>query len=125
MKAGWSLHSCIRKIRWLMPMPTTHPTPLRRRPATVWVLPRIPLFGDGNKRAAFPAVGMFLYLNGLRLQTSQAEATVTMLAVASANMSEENFAGGCVHTALHGSEDFKPFRPLANTQQALVAIKIR
>lgn len=49
-------------------------------------------FIDGNKRAAFLAVGMFLYLNGLRLQVSQAEATVTMLAVAAGDISEEDFA---------------------------------
>lgn len=49
-------------------------------------------FVDGNKRAAFLAVGMFLYLNGLRLQASQAEATVTMLAAAAGDISEETFA---------------------------------
>ena len=49
-------------------------------------------FIDGHKRAAFLAVGMFLYLNGLRLQVSQAEATVTMLAVAAGDISEEDFA---------------------------------
>ena len=49
-------------------------------------------FIDGNKRAAFLAAGMFLYLNGLRLQASQAEATVTMLAVAAGDISEEAFA---------------------------------
>ena len=49
-------------------------------------------FIDGNKRAAFLAVGMFLYLNGLRLQATQAEATVTMLAVAARDISEATFA---------------------------------
>ena len=49
-------------------------------------------FIDGNKRAAILAVGMFLYLNGLRLQASQAEASVTMLAVAAGDISEEAFA---------------------------------
>ena len=49
-------------------------------------------FIDGNKRAAFLAVGLFLYLNGLRLQASQADATVTMLAVAAGDMPEEAFA---------------------------------
>lgn len=49
-------------------------------------------FIDGNKRAAFLAVGLFLYLNGLRLHASQAEATVTMLAVAAGDMPEEDFA---------------------------------
>lgn len=49
-------------------------------------------FIDGNKRAAFLAVGLFFFLNGLRLQASQAEATVTMLAVASGDITEEAFA---------------------------------
>ena len=49
-------------------------------------------FVDGKKRAAFLAVGLFLYLNGLRLQASQAETTVTMLAVAAGDMPEEAFA---------------------------------
>ena len=49
-------------------------------------------FIDGNKRAAFLSVGMFLYLNGLRLQATQAEATVTMLAVAAGDISEATFA---------------------------------
>ena len=37
-------------------------------------------FVDGNKRAAFLSVGLFLFLNGWRLTASQAEATLTMLA---------------------------------------------
>ncbi|MDP3227220.1 MAG: type II toxin-antitoxin system death-on-curing family toxin [Acidovorax sp.] len=49
-------------------------------------------FVDGNKRAAFLAVGMFLYLNGLRLQATQADATLTMLAVAAGDITEEAFA---------------------------------
>ena len=49
-------------------------------------------FVDGNKRAAFLAVGLFLYLNGLRLQATQMEATVTMLAVAAGDITEEAFA---------------------------------
>ena len=49
-------------------------------------------FVDGNKRAAFLAVGLFLYLNGLRLHATQAEATVTMLAVAAGDISEPEFA---------------------------------
>lgn len=31
-------------------------------------------FVDGNKRAAFLAMGLFLYLNGLRLQATQTDA---------------------------------------------------
>ena len=49
-------------------------------------------FVDGNKRAAFLAVGLFLALNGQRLATTQADATLTMLAVASSDMSEDAFA---------------------------------
>lgn len=49
-------------------------------------------FVDGNKRAAFLATGLFLYLNGYRLQVSQADATLTMLAVAAGEMNEATFA---------------------------------
>lgn len=49
-------------------------------------------FVDGNKRAAFLAVGLFLHLNGYRLKASQAEATLTMLAVAAGDISEAAFA---------------------------------
>ncbi|MNY70812.1 hypothetical protein D3C86_2090210 [compost metagenome] len=49
-------------------------------------------FVDGNKRAAFLAVGLFLYLNGSRLQATQTEATLTMLAVAAGDITEEAFA---------------------------------
>ena len=49
-------------------------------------------FVDGNKRAAFLAVGMFLALNGYRLTTPQADATLTMLAVAAGQMDEATFA---------------------------------
>ena len=49
-------------------------------------------FIDGNKRAAFLAVGMFLYLNGYRLKAAQADATLTILAVASGDIDEAEFA---------------------------------
>lgn len=49
-------------------------------------------FVDGNKRAAFLATGLFLYLNGYRLSVSQAEATLTMLAVAAGEIDEAAFA---------------------------------
>jgi death-on-curing protein len=50
-------------------------------------------FLDGNKRAAFLAVGLFLYINGYRLQTDQASATHAMLAVAAGELDEAEFAG--------------------------------
>jgi death-on-curing protein len=49
-------------------------------------------FVDGNKRAAFLAVGLFMALNGRRLVTTQADATLTMLAVAAGTLDEAAFA---------------------------------
>jgi death-on-curing protein len=49
-------------------------------------------FVDGNKRAAFLAVGLFLGLNGYRLTTTQVDATLTMLAVAAGETDEDQFA---------------------------------
>ena len=49
-------------------------------------------FVDGNKRAAFLAVGLFLYFNGYRLRATQADATLTVLAVASGDILEPAFA---------------------------------
>jgi death on curing protein len=49
-------------------------------------------FVDGNKRAAFLSVGLFLALNGLRLKVGEAQATLTMLAVAAGGVEEARFA---------------------------------
>ena len=49
-------------------------------------------FIDGNKRAAFLAVGLFLALNGYRLRATQADATLTVLDVAEGVMDEQAFA---------------------------------
>jgi death-on-curing protein len=49
-------------------------------------------FVDGNKRAAFLAVGLFLGLNGQRLVTTQTDATLTMLSVAAGDMDEAALA---------------------------------
>jgi death on curing protein len=45
-------------------------------------------FVDGNKRAPFLAMGLFLYLNGYRLAATQADATLTMLSVAAGTVDE-------------------------------------
>ncbi len=50
-------------------------------------------FIDGNKRAAFLSIGLFLALNGYRLATTQAEATVAVLALAAGELDEDEFAG--------------------------------
>ena len=49
-------------------------------------------FVDGNKRAAFLATGLFLGLNGHRLVTTQADATLTVLALAAGDLGEDEFA---------------------------------
>ena len=49
-------------------------------------------FVDGNKRAAFLAVGLFLMANGYRLRAPQAEATLAVLGVAAGDMDETSFA---------------------------------
>ncbi len=49
-------------------------------------------FVDGNKRAAFLSVGLFLGLNGYKLKATQVDATLTMFAVAAGDIDEANFA---------------------------------
>jgi death-on-curing protein len=49
-------------------------------------------FVDGNKRAAFLSVGLFLALNGYRLAATQAEATVAVLTLAAGELKELEFA---------------------------------
>ena len=49
-------------------------------------------FVDGNKRAAFLALGLFLYMNGHRLNATQAEATLAILAVAASEWGEATLA---------------------------------
>jgi len=49
-------------------------------------------FVDGNKRVAFLATGLFLGLNGHRLVTSQVDATLTMVALAAGDLTEDEFA---------------------------------
>jgi len=49
-------------------------------------------FVDGNKRAAFLAVGVFLAINGFRLRATQAEATVAVFALAAGEIDEMAFA---------------------------------
>lgn len=49
-------------------------------------------FVDGNKRAAFLATGLFLYLNGYRLKASQTDATLTVFALAAGDITEDQFA---------------------------------
>jgi death-on-curing protein len=49
-------------------------------------------FVDGNKRAAFLAIGLFLALNGHGLTADRVDAIQTMLAVASGSLDEKGLA---------------------------------
>lgn len=49
-------------------------------------------FLDGNKRAAFLALGLILALNGQRLVADQLDAVRTVLVVAAGELSEEQLA---------------------------------
>jgi death-on-curing protein len=47
---------------------------------------------DGNKRIAFVAMGVFLYLNGLLLEAADDDAIAAMIGVASGERSEDELA---------------------------------
>src|SRR5882757_3403655 len=49
-------------------------------------------FIDGNKRAAFHSVGLFLSINGYQLVADQLDAIQTMLSLAAGELCEEEFA---------------------------------
>ncbi|WP_363319491.1 Fic family protein [Accumulibacter sp.] len=57
------------------------------------VLARSHPFVDGNKRVGFPVVVLFLALNGLRLVSGRADATLTLLAVAAGRIDAAALAG--------------------------------
>jgi death on curing protein len=48
-------------------------------------------FVDGNKRTAFAALFMFLALNGMEFEPPEVDATITMLRLASGDLSDEEF----------------------------------
>lgn len=49
-------------------------------------------FVDGNKRAAFLSIGLFLAINSYRVTATQADATLTMLDVAAGEIDEVTLA---------------------------------
>lgn len=49
-------------------------------------------FVDGNKRTAFVAVELFVWLNGQQLMADDADCVLTMLALAAGDMSEAELA---------------------------------
>ena len=57
-----------------------------------WGLARNHPFADGNKRTAFVAMELFLDCNGRSLEADDAACVMTMLAVATGDLSEADFA---------------------------------
>ena len=57
-----------------------------------WGLARNHPFNDGNKRVAFVVMAVFLALNGLDIDATEAEVVTTMLDVAAGSMSEVELA---------------------------------
>ena len=49
-------------------------------------------FADGNKRTAYVAMELFLWLNGLELLATDADCVITMLGVAASQISEAELA---------------------------------
>lgn len=58
-------------------------------------------FVDGNKRAAFLGIGLFLMINGKRLKVDQVDAIRTIFALAASELDEAELARW-VATNLHG-----------------------
>jgi death-on-curing protein len=58
-------------------------------------------FVDGNKRAAFLSIGLFLLLNGRRLRADQVDAIHTMRALAAGTLDEAGLAEWIRNHAQH------------------------
>jgi len=56
-------------------------------------------FVDGNKRAAFLAIGVFLSINGYQLVAKQIDAIQTMRAVAAGELNEQGLAAWIVENS--------------------------
>lgn len=66
--------------------------------AVAWALLRNHPFVDGNKRAAFAALTMFLELNGYRLTCSEVEETAMVLRAAGSEITEEEWTAWVVRS---------------------------
>jgi death-on-curing protein len=60
-------------------------------------------FVDGNKRAAFLAMGLFLAINGHRLSASPVDAIETILSIAEGTMEEEPLSQWVAQNIKRGS----------------------
>jgi death on curing protein len=59
--------------------------------ALAWAIVRNHAFVDGNKRAAFAALSIFLELNGHRLTCSEVEETAMVLRAAASQITEDEW----------------------------------
>ena len=59
--------------------------------AVAWAIVRSHPFNDGNKRAGFAALTMFLDLNGYQLNCSEVEETAMVLRAAASEISEDEW----------------------------------
>jgi death-on-curing protein len=66
--------------------------------ALAWALLRNHPFMDGNKRAAFAALTMFLELNGYQLTCSEVEETAMVLRAAASEITEEEWTAWAVRS---------------------------
>lgn len=66
-----------------------HPTVLEQAAAYLFHLARNHPFVDGNKRVAFAAMDVFLRMNGVQLQLSDAQAYRLVVRAASGKMTKE------------------------------------
>lgn len=60
--------------------------------AYAWAFNQNHPFVDGNKRVALTVAGVFLEMNGFRLESSEQDAAHATLALSSRGMTEEEFA---------------------------------
>jgi len=63
-----------------------------------WALVRSHPFSDGNRRAAYAALVIFLDINGYRPTCSEVEETGMMLRAAASEISEEEFSAWVQHS---------------------------
>lgn len=68
--------------------------------ALAWALVRNHPFMDGNKRAAFAGLTMFLELNGHRLTCSEVEETAMVLRAAGSEITEEEWTAWVVRSVV-------------------------
>jgi death-on-curing protein len=68
--------------------------------AVAWGIVRNHPFVDGNKRAAFAALAIFLQINGFDVNCSEVEETAMILRIAANEMTEDEWTAWCERTTV-------------------------